>query len=102
MHSATCFSLIMVALAGTSRVCGRRDMDGAVQGLSDAADLSDRTFKALDDKAARLRKLKVLPQADRNLCGVLQTRPVYWHSHHFLAAQTQGAEGFFRSDTMDT
>ena len=30
-----------------------------MQGLSDAADLSDRTFKALDEKAARLRKLKV-------------------------------------------
>ena len=31
-----------------------------MQGLSDQADLSDRTFKLLDDKAGRLRKLKVL------------------------------------------
>ena len=31
-----------------------------MQDLSDKADLSDRTFKALDDKAGRLRKLKVL------------------------------------------
>lgn len=37
-----------------------RHSDGAVQRLSDQADLSDRTFKVLDDKAGRLRKLKVL------------------------------------------
>lgn len=36
-----------------------REVDGAIQGLTRAADLSDRTFKALDEKAARLRKLKV-------------------------------------------
>ncbi len=51
--------MMMTTVACTNRVFGRRDVDGAVQGLSDQADLSDRTFKALDDKAARLRKLKV-------------------------------------------
>ncbi|CAL5229870.1 g13281 [Coccomyxa viridis] len=62
---------------------GLRDMDGAVQGLSDAADLSDRTFKALDDKAARLRKLKAERRRQagallgilKNLCNVLEIKP---------------------------
>ncbi len=45
-----------------------------MQGLPDAADLSDRTFKALDEKAVRLRKLKV---ATRSHLTILKARPAW-------------------------
>ena len=61
-----------------------------MQGLSDQADLSDKTFKALDDKATRLRKLKVL------LCSI-STLDANSNLHYFcpvaqLPSQLPGNE----------
>ena len=64
--------------------------------MSQEADLSDRTLKALDERAARLRKLKVKPPATRTFrsdASALQSMPDGKEERNLVQAERKRQAG---------